>query len=223
MTEEPLKIVLHFMYSDQLLIKTENYDLPNNEKISLLMNIYIIAQELKIKYLEEQTIQYLQEYANCDNVLDILKSSHLLKLDLIKKICLRFIMQDDNYNTIILTDEYASLVFKNPDLILELTRAKLSPISFPETKGNFFLLLYYQKLVHAKFMTAGTTLKEDMKSFLILTGQDLADINLLLDEKSISVHKTVLAARSNYFKQLFGSIYTENETIKVSNFLTVLF
>lgn len=66
------------------------------------------------------------------------------------------------------------------------------------------------------FNFIGTTLEQDMESFLKTVGGEFCDITLILDGVPIPAHKSVLAARCSYFEGMFRSFMPENNTVNVS-------
>ena len=51
----------------------------------------------------------------------------------------------------------------------------------------------------------GATLEEDMRRFLVSSGDEFSDFRLTLDGTVIRTHRAVLAARSSYFEGMFRS------------------
>lgn len=49
----------------------------------------------------------------------------------------------------------------------------------------------------------------------LLASDDLKDVNFKIDNKNISAHKTILAARSAYFKKMFTIDMVESQTNEV--------
>lgn len=62
---------------------------------------------------------------------------------------------------------------------------------------------------------SGTTLEQDMAQFLKTVGQDFCDISLVLDDKEIPAHKSVLAARCGYFEAMFRSFMPVDNTVRI--------
>lgn len=118
----------------------------------------------------------------------------------IKDYCLTFIVKEDNFTEIIMSQEFANL---EKVLIVEIIRKRLSP-------GKVVTELRNEKSV-------GTTLENDMAIFLKSGGKEFCDINLLLDGNVvIPAHKSILAARCSYFQGLFRSFPPPENTVKVS-------
>lgn len=63
----------------------------------------------------------------------------------------------------------------------------------------------------------GTTLENDMATFLRGSGRDFCDINLILDDRVIPAHKSILAARCSYFQAMFRSFMPPDNTVNVRN------
>ena len=66
----------------------------------------------------------------------------------------------------------------------------------------------------------GTTLEEDMEKFLETTGEEFADVTLILDDMRIPAHQAILAARSAYFEGLFRSF---SSSPQVGSFILIVF
>lgn len=61
----------------------------------------------------------------------------------------------------------------------------------------------------------GTTLENDMATFLRGSGNEFCDINLILDDRVIPAHKSILAARCSYFQAMFRSFMPPDNTVNV--------
>lgn len=68
------------------------------------------------------------------------------------------------------------------------------------------------------FASIGTTLENDMATFLKSSGQEFCDINLILDDRVIPAHKSILAARCSYFQAMFRSFMPPDNTVNVRIF-----
>lgn len=62
----------------------------------------------------------------------------------------------------------------------------------------------------------GTTLEQDLETFLKSSGKEFCDIILMLDGNPIPAHKSILAARCSYFEALFRSFMPEDNVVNVS-------
>lgn len=67
------------------------------------------------------------------------------------------------------------------------------------------------------FYFKGTTLENDMATFLRGSGREFCDINLILDDRVIPAHKSILAARCSYFQAMFRSFMPVDNTVNVRN------
>lgn len=116
----------------------------------------------------------------------------------IKDYCLSFIVKDDNFPEIVMSQEFVAL---EKGLIVEIIRKRLNPGRPPADLRNDRAI--------------GTTLESDMEIFLKSGGKEFCDINLLLGDTVIPAHKSVLAARCSYFQGLFRSFPPPENTVKV--------
>ena len=74
--------------------------------------------------LEQLCILYLETTINLRNVLEALQYSSSLKLNLIKSLCLKFIVKEGNYKEIVMSSEFETL---NKSLMVEIIREKQEP------------------------------------------------------------------------------------------------
>jgi leucine-zipper-like transcriptional regulator 1 len=177
---DAFEMVLFYIYTDIIDFKD-----PFNKKIvSLMMDVYLLAQQFNIPRLEQLCMQYLEFKIARTNVLEALLNSDKLSLQSIKDYCLNFISaQDDQFYDIVMSSEFATL---DKPLIVEVIRKKLNPS---------------KHLADVKFdKSFGTTIENDMAVFLKSTGKEFCDINLVLDSVVIPAHKVILAARCTYFQ-----------------------
>lgn len=56
-----------------------------------------------------------------------------------------------------------------------------------------------------------------MAAFLRSSGKEFCDINLILDDRVIPAHKSILAARCSYFQGMFRSFMPPDNTVNVRN------
>lgn len=117
---------------------------------------------------------------------------------MIKDYCLSFIVKEENFQEIVMSQEFTSL---EKSLIVEIIRKRMNPCRPPADLRN-------DKAV-------GTTLESDMARFLKSGGREFCDINLLLGDTVIPAHKSILAARCSYFQGLFRSFPPPENTVKV--------
>lgn len=126
-------------------------------------------------------------------------NSSIYSLVLIKDHCLNFIVKDENFNEIVMSNDFVTL---DKPLMVEIIRKRVYP-------GRVTDLSRTSKLT-------GTTLENDMENFLRSTGKEFCDINLVLDDQIIPAHKSILAARCSYFQALFRSFMPPDNTVNVS-------
>lgn len=55
-----------------------------------------------------------------------------------------------------------------------------------------------------------------MATFLKSSGREFCDINLILDDRIIPAHKSILAARCSYFQAMFRSFMPADNTVNVN-------
>lgn len=191
---EAFEMVLYYIYTDIIDFKD-----PFNKKIvSLMMNVYLLAQQFNIPRLEQLCMQYLEFKIAKSSVLEALYNSDKLNLQSIKDYCLTFIVKEDQFYDIVMSPEFATL---EKPLIVEVIRKKLNPS---------------KHLADIKFdKSIGTTLESDMAVFLKSTGKEFCDINLVLDNDIIPAHKAILAARCAYFQAMFRSFNPADNIVNI--------
>lgn len=192
---EAFEMVLFYIYTDIIDFKD-----PFNKKIvSLMMDVYLLAQQFNIPRLEQLCMQYLEFKIAKANVLEALYNSDKLTLQSIKDYCLNFIVKDDSFYDIVMSSEFSTLEQR---LLVEIIRKKLNPS---------------KQLADVKFdKSIGTTLESDMAVFLKSTGKEFCDINLVLDsENVIPAHKAILAARCTYFQAMFRSFNPADNIVNI--------
>lgn len=54
-----------------------------------------------------------------------------------------------------------------------------------------------------------------MSTFLRSSGKEFCDINLILDDRVIPAHKSILAARCSYFQAMFRSFMPADNTVNI--------
>lgn len=79
------------------------------------------------------------------------------------------------------------------------------------------------KIFHSFHPWIGTTLENDMATFLRGSGNEFCDINLILDGRVIPAHKSILAARCSYFQAMFRSFMPADNTVNVRTILSKTF
>lgn len=191
---DAFEMVLSYIYTDIIDFKD-----PFNKKIILLMmQVYLLSQQFNIPRLEQLCVQYLEFKIAKLNVLEALHHSDKMSLLLIKDYCLSFIIKDENYSEVIMSNEFTML---EKNLIIEIVRRKINPSKLPSD-------MKYDKSI-------GTTLENDMAVFLKSTGKEFCDITLVLDTHQIAAHKSILAARCAYFQAMFRSFNPADNTVNI--------
>lgn len=191
---DPFEMVLFYIYTDIIDFK----DPFNKTVVSLMMDVYLLAQKFNIPRLEQLCMQYLEFKIGKTNVLEALYNSDKLSLQTIKDYCLSFIVKEDHFYEIVMSDTFATL---EKALIVEVVRKKLNPS---------------KQMTDIKFdKSIGTTLENDLASFLKSTGKEFCDINLVLDNDVIPAHKAILAARCAYFQAMFRSFNPTDNIVNI--------
>ncbi|XP_053375125.1 leucine-zipper-like transcriptional regulator 1 [Mercenaria mercenaria] len=200
---QAFQLVLAYIYRDRIYPQQGDRDdrqLSSNEVTLLMMDVYRLALKFHMRRLEQLCVQYLEASIGHNNVLVALQNAARLKLDFLKEYCLKFIVKDHNYNTIIMSEEFETL---EQTLMVEIIRRKTQP--------------HHRSLAEPHFDQALTnSLEKDMENFLKTSGQEFCDITLLLDNVPVLAHKAVLAARCTYFESMFRSFMPENNTVKIA-------
>jgi N-acetylneuraminic acid mutarotase len=190
---EAFELVLDYIYMDRI-DPTKKGGLPT-ENVLRMMDVYRLAVEFGMVRLDNLCVQYFNSSINMANVLEALETAHNLKLNVIKDHCLRFIVKESNYNDIIMSTKFETLSSR---LIIEIIRLK-------QTASNS------KCMSESQGELAGTTLEQDMASFLKSHGAPFYDVDLMLDGQVIAAHKPILAARSGYFEGHFRFMPTESK------------
>lgn len=196
---DAFKMVLDFIYTDQIdPTRGCREKHQSNEVVLSMMEVYMLAVQFRMKRLENLCINYLESSINHKNVLVALKNASQLKLFVIKEFCLRFIIKDATYNQIVMSKEFETL---DQPLMVEIIRRRQTP-----------QLRSLQEDVRSE---TGPTIEEDLKRFL-RSGDEFADIFLILESTPIPSHKAVLAARSSYFEGMLRSFCPPDNRVIVS-------
>lgn len=182
----------------QLHMKLLNF-LPTQK----LFVCYRLALQFNMVRLENLCIQYLNATICLKNVLIALHNADSLQLNYIKEHCLRFIVKESNYNQIVMSDEFEEL---DRGLMVEIIRRKQKPQNRTSNPTD-------PQQPNAN----GCSLEQDMAMFLIATGKEFCDIDLILDNHVIPAHKSILAARCGYFEAMFRSFMPSDNTVRVSS------
>lgn len=133
-----------------------------------------------------------------------------------------FIVKDDNFNNIVMTSDFETL---DKPLMVEIVRKRVYPGRMNDIRISKLLGLNFStslgspsKLITNIFLShpqIGTTLENDMATFLRASGNEFCDINLILDGRVIPAHKSILAARCSYFQAMFRSFMPADNTVNV--------
>lgn len=104
-----------------------------------MMDIYQLAVQYLIPRLEQVSIQYLEFKISKTNVLDALFYADKMNLTLVKDYCLSFIVKEDNFYDIVMSNSFADL---DKPLMVEIIRKRLVPgrnmdIKLDNTGGKY--------------------------------------------------------------------------------------
>ncbi|XP_060568676.1 leucine-zipper-like transcriptional regulator 1 [Ruditapes philippinarum] len=200
---QAFQLVLAYIYRDRIYPQQsdkEDKQLSSNEVTLLMMDVYRLALQFHMRRLEQLCVQYLEASIGHNNVLVALQNAARLKLDFLKEYCLKFIVKDHNYSTIIMSEEFETL---EQTLMVEIIRRKTQP--------------HPRSLAEPHVDQAFTnSLEKDMENFLKTSGHEFCDITLLLDNVPVPAHKAILAARCTYFESMFRSFMPENNTVTIA-------
>lgn len=199
---EPFEMVLEYIYMDCIdpTKRTKEGEDPfSNRIVLLMMDVYRLAVQFEMTRLEQLCIQYLNATICLKNVLVALHNANNLHLDFIKEFCLRFIVKESNFNHIVMSKEFETV---ERTLMVEIIRRK----QMPQIRGQ-----NNEKQIE----TSGSSLEQDMAIFLRGTGHEFTDIDLILGDDVISAHKSILAARCEYFQAMFRSFMPLDGTVRV--------
>ncbi|EZA52806.1 hypothetical protein DMN91_008863 [Ooceraea biroi] len=200
---EAFEMVLNYIYTDRIDPtkrsdgKTE--DPQSNRIVLLMMDVYGLAVQFNMERLEQLCVNYLEATINHANVLEALRNATHLKLRFITEFCLGFVVKENNYNLIVMSQEFETL---DRSLMVEIIRRR----QVPPTKS-------FSKYEHDS--VTGTSLEQDMEAFLKSIGQEFCDITLMLNDMPIPAHKAVLAARCSYFEALFRSFMPADNRVNI--------
>jgi len=197
---EAFRMVLDFIYTDQIdPTRGEREKHATNEVVLSMMQVYMLAVHFYMKRLETLCIGYLERSINHRNVLDALKNASTLNLFFIKEFCLRYIIKESSYNKIVMSKEFESL---EQPLMVEIIRRRQTP--------------QLRSLQEGAATEPGPGLARDLREFLLNTGGEFADIDLVLDGKPMASHKAILAARSSYFEGMLRSFCPADNRVPIS-------
>ncbi|XP_060077840.1 leucine-zipper-like transcriptional regulator 1 [Ylistrum balloti] len=182
-------MVLSYIYTDKIMPTGDRQEHSSNEVILLMMDVYRLSLQFKMRRLEELCVQYLEASIGHKNVLVALQNAAKLSLDFLKEYCLRFIVKESNCNLIVMSKEFEDI---DKPLMVEIIRRKLSQPTYvrmmPDSQPEH---VYDQSL------------EKDLEMFLKGSGEEFCDITLQLDGTPIRAHRAILAARCSYFESLF--------------------
>ncbi|CAN7988167.1 unnamed protein product, partial [Ixodes pacificus] len=196
---EAFELVLTYIYTDRIDPTRKSRDPMSDRIVLLMMDVYRLAVQFHMRRLEHLCVQYLEAAINHRNVLVALQNASDLRLDFIKEFCLKFIVKESTYNQIVMSKEFETIA---QPLMVEIIRRRQMPS--------------VRSLQEPLFDYTGTTLEQDMESFLREVGREFCDITLLLDGQPIPAHKSVLVARCSYFEAMFRSFMPEHNTVNIA-------
>ncbi|XP_024889216.1 leucine-zipper-like transcriptional regulator 1 [Temnothorax curvispinosus] len=200
---EAFKMVLNYIYTDRIdptkRPDDKIEDPPSNRIVLLMMDVYRLAVQFNMERLEQLCVNYLEATISHANVLEALRNAVHLKLYFIKEFCLSFVVKENNYNEIVMSQEFETL---DQPLMVEIIRGRQMPQTRTFTKYE------YESVT-------GTSLEQDMEAFLKSVGREFCDITLRLNGVPIPAHKAILAARCTYFEAMFRSFMPENNTVNI--------
>ncbi|XKL64726.1 hypothetical protein PGB90_004812 [Kerria lacca] len=188
---DAFEMILSYIYSDRIDTTKKVRNRPKNRIVLLIMDVYRLAKQFQMLKLGQLCLIFLETQINLQNVLEALQYASDLELNLIKNLCLKYIVKDDNYKDIVMSTRFEKL---NKSLMVEIIREKQVPAI---------------KAFERPSLDSGHTLELDMAAFL---KQNLfCDMTLVLQETDIPVHKCVLAARCGYFEAMFRSFMPKDK------------
>lgn len=126
-------MVLNYIYTDRIHPTKRSEDGSNNRvedplnnrmMVLLMMDVYRLALQFKMKRLEQLCVQYLKATISNANVLKALHNAASLNLYFIKEFCLSFIVKEINYNQIVMSKEFETL---DQPLMVEIIRKRQMP------------------------------------------------------------------------------------------------
>ncbi|XP_064461375.1 leucine-zipper-like transcriptional regulator 1 [Ornithodoros turicata] len=196
---EAFELVLTYIYTDRIDPTKKSRDPMSDRIVLLMMDVYRLAVQFHMRRLEHLCVQYLEAAINHRNVLVALQNASDLRLDFIKEFCLKFIVKESTYNQIVMSKEFETIA--QPLMVEIIRRRQMPPVRCLQEP-----LCDY----------TGTTLEQDMDTFLKDTGKEFCDITLMLDGQPIPAHKSVLAARCSYFEAMFRSFMPDHNTVNIA-------
>lgn len=196
---EAFELVLTYIYTDRIDPTRKSRDPMSDRIVLLMMDVYRLAVQFHMRRLEHLCVQYLEAAINHRNVLVALQNASDLRLDFIKEFCLKFIVKESTYNQIVMSKEFETIA--QPLMVEIIRRRQMPPV---------------RCLQEPLCDCTGTTLEQDMETFLKDVGKEFCDITLLLDGQPIPAHKSVLAARCSYFEAMFRSFMPDHNIVNIA-------
>ncbi|XP_078277292.1 leucine-zipper-like transcriptional regulator 1 isoform X3 [Rhinoraja longicauda] len=191
---QPFEILMQFLYTDKIKYPRKGHV----QDVLLIMDVYKLALSFHLARLEQLCLQYIEASVDLQNVLTVCENANKLQLDQLKEYCLNFVVKESHFNHVIMTKEFEHL---STCLIVEIVRRKHQPPT---------------RIHSDQPVDIGTSLVQDMKSYLEGAGMEFCDITLLLDGHPRPAHKAILAARSSYFEAMFRSFMPEDGQVNIS-------
>lgn len=118
------KVVLNYIYTDSICLHKINTNVDLKETVLLLIDVYHLATDFKMKRLEQLSLNYFLKFLNLSNVIAALRYAVLKNQISIKDICVSFIAKESNYSQIFknFKAEY-ELLYKS--IIIEIAEKNL--------------------------------------------------------------------------------------------------
>ena len=195
---EAFKMVLSFIYKDEIDPTKLVDNLESKKIVLLIMDVFKLACELELKRLQQLCMQYLENTFNHQNVLSAMHYASNLKLNFVKEYCLKFIVRESNFTQIVMRDEFETV---EKELMIDIIRRRQMPEVFKGNENNV--------------ENVGTSLEEDLEAYLKKEGEDFCDIILKVEDTQIPAHKAILAARCAYFQSMFRSFMPADKTVNI--------
>uniref|UniRef100_V9K9Y6 Leucine-zipper-like transcription regulator 1 n=2 Tax=Callorhinchus milii TaxID=7868 RepID=V9K9Y6_CALMI len=191
---QPFEILMQFLYTDKIKYPRKGHV----QDVLLIMDVYKLALSFHLTRLEQLCLQYIEASVDLQNVLTVCENANKLQLDQLKEYCLNFVVKESHFNQVIMTKEFELL---STCLIVEIVRRKHQPPN---------------RINSDQPVDIGTSLVQDMRSYLEGAGLEFCDITLLLDGHPRPAHQSILAARSSYFEAMFRSFMPEDGQVNIS-------
>lgn len=134
---EAFEMVLNYIYTDHIdpTKRSDKVEDPQSNRIVLLMmDVYRLAVQFNMERLEQLCVNYLEATISHANVLEALRNAVHLKLYFIKEFCLSFVVKENNYNLIVMSQEFETL---DQPLMVEIIRRRQMPQARTFTKYEY--------------------------------------------------------------------------------------